>query len=150
MSYIDSTLLRGESVRFRGHVHWIIFLPVLLLASAGTLVFFYFNQLIICGILFFFAIFRFITDTIYFFSTELAVTDQRVVAKFGFIRRTTFELNLDRVTSLNVQQTVLGRILNYGNIFIQGMGGVSTPVPVISDPLTFRHWVLGEVARVNV
>lgn len=145
MSYVNNTLLRGETVRFVGHVHWIIFIPVLLLSIAAMVVYFVFDQLIISGILSFFALFRFITDVMYFFSTELAVTDQRVIAKFGLISRTTFELNLDRVTTLNVQQSVLGRILNYGNIFIQGMGGISTPIPAIADPLTFRHWVLGEV-----
>lgn len=145
MSYVNDTLLSGETLRFRGHVHWIIFLPVLLLTCAGLAVFFFFNQLVICSILLFFAIFRFVTDFIYFFSTELAVTDQRIISKFGFIRRRTFELNLNRVTSLNVQQTVLGRLLNYGDIFVQGMGGISIPVPAITDPLTFRKWVLREV-----
>jgi uncharacterized membrane protein YdbT with pleckstrin-like domain len=145
MSYVSDTLLKDETVRFVGQVHWIIFFNVVCMTLAAVLVYFVFDQLIIAGVFIFFACFRLVTDAIYFFTTELAVTDQRVIAKFGLISRTTFELNLDRVTSLNVNQSVLGRILNYGDLFIQGMGGVSTPIPVIANPLLFRKWVLGEV-----
>lgn len=145
MSYVDNTLLPDEVVRFRGHVHWIIFIPCLLLTGAGMALYFFLGQAIICGILLFFSIYFFLRAFVYYFTTELAVTSERVIAKFGFISRVTFELNLDRVMSLNVQQTVLGRILNYGDVFVNGMGGVATPIPVISDPIVFRKWVLGEV-----
>jgi uncharacterized membrane protein YdbT with pleckstrin-like domain len=144
MSYVNDNLLPDEIVRFRGVVHWIIFLNPLMISLAGAAVLLWMNQLIIAGFLFLFALWSFAKAMIYFFTTELAVTNRRVIAKFGLIQRVTFELNLDRVMSLNVQQTVLGRILNYGDIFVNGIGGVSTPIPVIEEPLRFRQWVLGE------
>jgi uncharacterized membrane protein YdbT with pleckstrin-like domain len=146
MSYVNDTLLPGETLRFRGHVHWIIFTPCLFWITVG-LVALLVDQFYIALALFIIGIVRFGRAVVYFFTTELAVTDQRVISKFGFIARTTFELPLDRVTTLNVLQSVLGRFFNYGDIEIHAMGGIATPIPVVADPLTFRRWVLGEVGR---
>jgi len=72
-------------------------------------------------------------------STELAVTSKRVIAKFGFIRRSTIELNHSKVESFQVEQGILGRMLGYGTLSINGTGGGITPIPGIGDPLGFRR-----------
>jgi len=72
-------------------------------------------------------------------STELAVTSKRIIAKFGFIRRYTFELNHGKVESIHVEQGVIDRILGVGTLHINGTGGGITPIPKISDPLGFRR-----------
>jgi uncharacterized membrane protein YdbT with pleckstrin-like domain len=72
-------------------------------------------------------------------STEVAITDRRVIAKFGFIRRHTVEINLDKVEALKVEQGFWGRILNYGTIYISGAGTSVAPIPDIADPLVFRR-----------
>lgn len=76
-------------------------------------------------------------------STELAVTTRRVIAKFGFIRRSTVELNLAKVESIRVEQSVLGRIFNYGSIVVTGTGSTMDPIPFISNPIGFRQAVQG-------
>jgi len=146
MSYVNDTLLPGETLVFLGHVHWIIFTPCLfwVIVALGVLLA---GQLYIAIALLIIAVVRFGRALVYFFTTELAVTDQRIISKFGLIARTTFELPLERVTTLNVLQSVLGRLFNYGDIEVHAMGGVATPIPVVADPLTFRKWVLGEVER---
>jgi len=149
MSYIDNNLLPGEVLRLRGHVHWVIFLPAIFLLCISTALFFYLDQIVVSTMIVVIALMSFVRAFIYYFTTELAVTDQRVIVKFGFIRRTTFEYNMTRITGLNVVQTVLGRMLNYGDVFVNSMGGATTPVPVISDPVNFRHQVLGELDAVQ-
>ena len=74
-------------------------------------------------------------------STELAVTNRRVIAKFGFIRRSTVELNLAKVESIRVEQSVLGRIFNYGSIIVTGTGSTMDPIPFIANPIGFRQAV---------
>jgi uncharacterized membrane protein YdbT with pleckstrin-like domain len=74
-------------------------------------------------------------------STELAVTDRRVIAKFGFIRRSTVELNIAKIESVRVEQTVAGRMFGYGSVFVTGTGSTMDPIPFISDPLRFRQAV---------
>ena len=72
-------------------------------------------------------------------STEIAITNRRVIAKFGFIDRHTVEINLEKVEALRVDQGVLGRMLNYGTIHITGAGTSVAPMPDIADPLVFRR-----------
>jgi uncharacterized membrane protein YdbT with pleckstrin-like domain len=62
-----------------------------------------------------------------------------VIAKFGFIKRTTIELNHSKVESFHVEQGVFGRIFGFGTLHINGTGGGITPVPGIADPLGFRR-----------
>jgi uncharacterized membrane protein YdbT with pleckstrin-like domain len=72
-------------------------------------------------------------------STELAVTNKRVISKFGFIQRDTVELNIQKVESLQVQQGIAARILGFGTIIIAGGGNPQAPIPGISDPMAFRR-----------
>lgn len=71
-------------------------------------------------------------------TAELALTSHRALSKFGLIRRHSTELRPDRVESIVVNQSIMGRIFNYGSIYIQGIGGSSMPIPFIADPLAFR------------
>jgi uncharacterized membrane protein YdbT with pleckstrin-like domain len=73
------------------------------------------------------------------FTTETDVTDRRVVHKTGFINRHTFEIALDKIASVEVDQSIPGRLLNYGNVSIVGMGEVPPQViKTIASPLAFR------------
>jgi uncharacterized membrane protein YdbT with pleckstrin-like domain len=74
-------------------------------------------------------------------STELAVTNRRVIAKFGLVRRSTVELNLAKVESIRVEQTVGGRLFGYGSVFVTGTGSTMDPIPYIADPIKFRQAV---------
>lgn len=72
-------------------------------------------------------------------ATELAITNRRIIAKSGLLSRRTMEINLARVESLQVEQSLLGRILNYGQLKIAGVGDSQEPVDYIADPLGFRR-----------
>ncbi len=74
-------------------------------------------------------------------STELAVTSRRVIAKFGLVRRSTVELNISKVESIRVEQTVMGRIFGYGSIIVTGTGSTIDPIPFIANPIKFRQAV---------
>ena len=74
-------------------------------------------------------------------TTELAVTNRKVVGKWGLISRRTIEQRLDKVDSIEVEQTILGRILGYGTVEVRGSGVTMTPLRLIGDPLTFRRRV---------
>lgn len=84
-----------------------------------------------------------ITDLIKAFifkiSTELAITSKRVIAKVGFISRSTVELSHRKIESFNVDQSIYGRIFGFGTIVVCGTGGGKTPIPNIDDPLEFRR-----------
>ena len=71
-------------------------------------------------------------------TTELVITDKKLIAKFGFIKRESIELFLQKVESLQVNQSALGRIFGYGSIIVSGVGTSQAPIPGISKPLEFR------------
>ena len=82
-------------------------------------------------------------------TTELAVTNRRVIAKHGFIARKAIELNLSKVESMNVDQSLFGRIFNFGKITVNGTGGIKTPFKFIAAPLNFRKAVNQEFEKEN-
>ena len=139
-SYIDANLTTNERVIQEAKVSWwsqlSLFLSaafVLLMSismsmgdSGGGGVFFFIALLLIA-----IAVIRVLT-------TELALTNKRIIAKTGFIRRNTVELRLQKVEGLIVNQGLMGRILNYGSVLISGTGGIRTPIPFISAPTQFR------------
>ena len=74
-------------------------------------------------------------------TTETDVTNLRVVHKTGFIKRRTFEMSLDKVESVDVNQSILGRILNYGDVTIMGVGEGKETIRTIASPLQFRNFI---------
>ena len=125
MSYIDDSLIEGESVLHRARVSWwsqfgLVLLGVVLLV-------------VVVGLFFLLAAWIRVR------STEVAITNRRVIAKFGFIKRHTVEINLEKVESLRVEQGLMGRFLNFGTIFIGGTGHAMAPIRDIADPLVFRR-----------
>src|SRR5262249_10866136 len=117
MGYVESTLMKDEIVRYRAHLHWIIFVGPGLLC------------LVIIGIV------PLIEAIVRNATSEFAVTNRRVIVKEGLIRRSTLELNLAKVESIGVEQTLFGRMLNYGTIVVVGTGGTREPFKSVADPL---------------
>jgi uncharacterized membrane protein YdbT with pleckstrin-like domain len=125
LSYIDESLIEGERIVHRARISW---------WSQFALVFFGILTLVFAiGIIFL------VIAWIRVHSTEVAITNKRVIAKFGFITRHTVEINLDKVEALRVEQGFWGRILNFGTIYISGAGTSVAPIPNIADPLVFRR-----------
>ena len=124
-SYIESVLSNNEKVLYSAKVSVWSLLPLLAL---GLLLLPFLGL----GLLFWLAAY------IRYKTTELGVTDKKIIAKFGFIKRDTIELLLPKVESIQVTQSILGRMLNYGSIVVSGAGNPQAPVPGIDAPMQFR------------
>ncbi len=113
-SYVNKHLIKDETVEYETKLHWVIFFS---LKSIFTL-------------------------TIYAWMkrwlSEFVITNRRIVIKTGFIARRTFEMNLSKIETVNVDQTVMGRILNFGSITIIGTGGTKETFHNIARPMAFR------------
>jgi uncharacterized membrane protein YdbT with pleckstrin-like domain len=145
--YIDDILQPGEKVLYSTNAHWIFYLPaimawivvlVILVLSAAI------PPLVLpgwaaAGVIGVVALYLTIRAWFHRFTTETDVTDRRVVHKTGFINRHTFEIALDKIASVEVDQSIPGRLLNYGNVIIVGMGEAPPqPIKTIASPLAFR------------
>jgi uncharacterized membrane protein YdbT with pleckstrin-like domain len=75
------------------------------------------------------------------FTTEVAVTDKRVIYAVGFVNRHTVEMNMDKIESVDVEQHLPARLFNYGDIVIHGTGETREILREIDDPLDFRSHI---------
>lgn len=125
-SYVESNLINGEEIKYLAKVSkWSLFPKVLL----GV------TLLPLWGVgLIFIA-----SAAITYYTTELAITNKRVIAKFGLIRRDTIEINIPKIESIRVEQGFWGRILGFGSVLVAGSGNPQAPIPGISEPIKFRN-----------
>ncbi len=139
LSYVDKNLLTGENVIHKASIHWFIFIPSILTFALSIFLMGQKEGAAAFGaLLFMFSIYMFIKAFVIKKTTELVVTSKRIIAKTGFIRRNTVELNHNKVESFNIDQSILGRIFGFGTLIINGTGGGKTPIPNIDAPLIFR------------
>ncbi len=151
MSYVRRVLREGEQVRHTARIHWVVYLPGLFLAllAGAVLVLaqidqarstFWLSVAALLGIIALGLLFR---EWFIRWTTEIAVTDRRVIYKTGFIRRKTNEMNMEKVESVQVDQSVLGRILDYGDVTILGTGEGFETLKTIAAPLELRNHITG-------
>ena len=124
-SYIELTLTDDERILYTGHIS---------LWSLWHLLFFG----VICLPFFGAGLILLLMALVRYKSTEIAITNKRTIAKFGFISRSTIELNIGKVESIQVQQTVMGRIFDFGTLILAGAGNPQEPIIGISKPMEFR------------
>jgi uncharacterized membrane protein YdbT with pleckstrin-like domain len=149
--YIDDILQPGEKVLYSTNAHWIFYLPAIA-AWVVALAFLVLSRLFVdstptllclslAAISAIFAIYKMLTAWFHRWTTETDVTNLRVVHKTGFIKRRTFEMSLDKVESVDVNQSILGRLLNYGNVTVRGVGEGAETIQTIAAPLDFRNHI---------
>ena len=125
-SYIDAVLINDERVLYRARISMWSLWPYIL-----------FGALLIP--LFGVGLLLWLWAWIVFATTELAITNKRVIAKTGLMQRRTIEMFLEKIESIQVDQSVLGRLFNFGSVVISGTGVHSAPFNNISDPLALRR-----------
>lgn len=142
MSYVEDNLLTDEKIIIKANIHWFIYIPAAVMAIIGVILLTS-EESRLFGVIFFLAgIVKGVMSWIYCISTELAVTNKKIIAKFGFIKRNTIELKHGKMESLHVDQGIFGRIFNFGSIVVTGTGGTKAPIPYIAEPLNFRKMAL--------
>jgi uncharacterized membrane protein YdbT with pleckstrin-like domain len=127
MSYIDSNLIGSEQVLYRGKVTllawipWVIWGLILAMFTAGI------------GLL--------LLPLGYFVlrSNEAGITNKRLIAKAGLIKRDTVEIPIKKVSSLQIKQGIAGRLFGYGSLVISDTGSSHAPIRFIKDPMRFRQ-----------
>lgn len=156
MGYVEDNLMEGEKILYRAKLHWAFFIgPVLIFLIA--LMFGVFATLgkedsttssTCCMPIFFFilALLTGIDSLVSYLTTEFALTDRRIIAKTGFIRRRSVDLLLTKVESIGVNQPILGRLLDFGTIIVTGTGGTREPFKNIAQPLELRHRVTTQIS----
>ena len=145
MSYVTSVLRPDETILATGRMHWIVYvrgvvvlvvgLAIALLSvegAAGGVV------RAVGGLIAFLGLLVAARAWVEQATTEIAVTTKRVIQKRGLIWRKTAEMNMDKVESVLVDQSLFGRLLNYGSIVVRGTGSGIEGLHYIADPMALR------------
>ncbi len=163
MSYIKSSLVPGEVVIYQTRLHWSVMfghivLACLLLAMSGALLYYSLGQggfptatlhimeyagiaLLVCAIV------VILLGMLRRNATEMALTTRRVVVKTGLVSRKTIEMLLNKVESIEVTESAVGRLLGYGTIMVVGTGGTTEPFRKIAHALQFRSQVQQQIEK---
>jgi uncharacterized membrane protein YdbT with pleckstrin-like domain len=103
---------------------------------------------VLAGLLALIALFLLIPEWFTWWTTEIAITNHRIIYKAGLIRRDTVEILMDKVESVDADQSILGRLLGYGTVTVRGTGAGFEPLKRIAQPIELRNHIM-RVAREN-
>lgn len=148
MGYVERHLLPGERVLYRTRVHWVLFAKPVLLTLVGVVLAVVLYRVpespklwYAGGVLAVIGLLWMLVHYVELMTSEFAVTTTRVIFKVGLIARYSTELLLAKVESIGVNQGLVGRLLNYGDLTVIGTGGTREVFPRVRDPVGFRNRV---------
>jgi uncharacterized membrane protein YdbT with pleckstrin-like domain len=153
MSYIENNLMEDESMVHLTRLHPIVLLTPAMAVSflAGTLTIVrdiqLVNLVVVCFLVV--ALYRLLDRVLFYVTSEFGVTSKRVLGKTGFVRRRSLDIVLAKVEAIRLSQSILGRILNYGDLEVTGTGGTEEVLRFIPDPLLFRKSVQEQLADID-
>ena len=158
MSYYKKVMQPGETVLYLGSLHWIIFVPSSLTLGAGILggILLVHDQndtnldlsvvrILLIGldaVIVFYSLVTLFGAVIRDATTEIVVTDRRVIYKRGLIWRHTIEMNMSKIETVDVAQGILGRVLGFGTVLVRGTGAGLEPLSRIAEPLALRSAIM--------
>ena len=153
MGYFEEVRQPGESVKHYGELHWMIFRYAIMwgviaaVVAVSPLLYPSINggvASLVASISFWVCVMASISPIIERATTEIIVTDRRILHKVGLVRRKTKEMNMAKVETVEVEQTFLGRIFIYGTVVIIGTGATWEPLLFIAYPLKLRNAIIVE------
>ncbi|OGO91977.1 MAG: hypothetical protein A3F41_02715 [Coxiella sp. RIFCSPHIGHO2_12_FULL_44_14] len=162
MYYVQESLGRDEKLIYVTRSHWIVFFPAVCTLVMAILIWNYlplhyfgdgqplwhgfdFRELAV-GVVCIFGIVILLRALIFYFTTEYAITTMRVAMKTGWLQRQMVEVFLNRIEALNINQTIMGRVLNYGTVVVIGVGGTSEYYPNVPRPVHFHRMIQHQLA----
>ena len=125
--YVERNVNPGEAIEYRGRASWaavlhrgitILIISFVLAALAG-----HSSALSgVAGLGFIIAIASLVEGFMFRKTSEYAVTDRRVIAKYGWIRHRSVDVLMTHISGVSVSMTTLGRIFGYGTVWVNGAG----------------------------
>ncbi len=143
MDYLKKNLMLDEKIAYQTRLHWIVYAPWLALSACLGVMLFVFRTdptmrmvimvlFVVCSAKTFFAFLR-------FFTSEVGITNKRVLGKTGFLLIESVDIMLNKVEAFKLHQSLFGYLLNYGHVEVIGIGGTKEVLELIPRPAFFRN-----------
>lgn len=159
MGYLETLLGEKESIVFKTRQHWMVIWGTVfvngllfLIILAISLVFVPTTSgLSSLGLLLLlFPGYRLIIDLLNWWNEVYVVTNRRVIQLEGIFNKRSIDSSLEKVNDVLLDQSVLGRVLNYGTVEIltASEAGRNT-FHRVADPVLFKKTMLNQKARME-
>jgi uncharacterized membrane protein YdbT with pleckstrin-like domain len=147
MRYLQHSLQPGETVKYIAKLHFFLFAQPFVLLLSGCVL--YSAVITRYGglLMLFFGVVSLLQRLLVKLGSLYAVTDKRLILKTGIIRRQVTELVLNKCEGLRVNQSIAGRIFNFGTIHIT-TGGIINHYTFVAKPLDFRKAITGQIGQI--
>jgi len=155
MSYVTKTLGHGEQVIYRAQFNWTYSFAAWLWLLISTVPLGIYGALAVSGsqmetkllsplsILPFGALVAggiiFIQRITHIITTEIVFTNLRLIMKTGWLSRKSHEVSVANIEEVTFQQSLLGRLLGYGEIIVRGTGVGEIKLPPLGHPLEIQR-----------
>jgi len=116
-SFAKTILTDGEQIQFVQRPHWFVYIPAIIWFIIPIIGWGIALKIIIANI-----------------CTEIVVTNRRLIVKRGFIKRNTEQISFLKMEEINLDQSIIGRIFDYGNVSVEGTGGGKIYLNFIDSP----------------
>jgi len=160
MNYIAQMLGENEQVVLRSRQSWVVLLREALINLLIALVIIALTLAVTSGIqnqlgllvllLLLIPIGRFVWDLIRWWNREYIVTNRRVIQIEGTINKHVIDSSLEKVNDVRLTQSVVGRLLNYGDVEILTASELGTNLfRRIGSPIKFKTAMLNEKEKLG-
>jgi len=126
MAYIEQSLSKGEEIHEIYKLHWFSKIPMIIwiLLAIPTI-----------GLTLIVAIYEWLRLR----SLEQGTTNKRVILKSGIISRKTEEMRMSSIETVEIDQSVYGRIFGFGNVKVTGRGISDVIFTKIDNPMEVKR-----------
>ncbi|MFT0211808.1 PH domain-containing protein [Pseudomonas sp. F1_0610] len=128
MAYIDQSLSNGENIAAKFKLHWFSWMYFILWIVIAP---------VTLGITLIFALYEFVRLK----NIEQGVTTKRVIIKTGIVARKTQEMKLSSIETIDIDQSIIGRIFGFGTVRITGRGISDCVLKNIANPLHVKKTI---------
>jgi uncharacterized membrane protein YdbT with pleckstrin-like domain len=134
--------MSNQRVVYQARLHWILFVwPFLLLLIGLWLSFSFvsFREVGLMTVVIAIA-WGFLMWLTYQFSS-LTIKERQVILRSGILVRQTIDIPLSKIESIDIRQSIIGSLFQYGSLLITGTGGTRQWMGYIAKPLTCRRHI---------
>ncbi|MDD4151524.1 MAG: PH domain-containing protein [Candidatus Gracilibacteria bacterium] len=142
MVYIESNLSPNEEIIYKGEIHLFYkYVPIIGIVIGFIFMISLGDRAMVGFIIFIFSLVHLLS----ILSTEIAITNKNIIYKTGIISRNVFELQLSKVESVLLDQSIFERIIGAGTLIISGTGGHNKPIIKLADSAKMKTIIYNEI-----
>jgi membrane protein YdbS with pleckstrin-like domain len=143
VGYIEQSLGQNETLLYKARFRWLYYAAawaalILIIILVIWIIFYaaaWVEWVLLSGCII--GLLKLLRSMIPIWTTEIAVTNHRLIVKRGRLSRSTDELQLKAIEQVNFQQGFLGRLFDFGSVDVHGTGVDDLRIPAVAGPLGF-------------